>query len=107
MTFKPFFSNVLVVLAICFLVALPYNCYGGQYGSLGASVSLFSDSVVIENDENSSYLNVYSLLEYSSPKYCGFSFQLSAVDGSEIWEKNDDNAEEATGSLLSQLYFQY
>lgn len=101
------FFLTIPLLAVSLVFLQPHDSLGGRLGSLSASVSLFSDSIVRDDEEDSSYLTLYSLLDYSSPLYSGFSFQLSAVDGTEIWEDNDDDAEEATGSLLNQFFIEY
>ena len=100
-------SQVLLLLIICLFLSPQHNCHAAQLGSFSVSLTPFSKSIVTENEGNASYLNLYSSIDYSSPNFAGFSFQFSAVDGTYLWEKNDDDAEEATGSLLTQVYFQH
>jgi len=78
-----------------------------DFGNISGDLYLHGESNNPKIEEKEAFVNSHLGLKYETPEILRISLATEVRNGAKIWERSNNDADVATGTLVSQAYLQY
>ncbi len=78
-----------------------------DFGNISGEFYFHGESTNPDVEEKVAFVNSHLGIKYETPTFLGMNLAAEVRNGVKIWERNSDDADDATGTLLSEAYIQY